>query len=581
MSGDERADTLVDERELAAALRGLRADPADFRAAVERRIREAETKAREAGAAGPDGSELRADASWWRRAAGWLPPELVPGALAAGGAKLSWKVLFGLLALPALTFAMLVTPIVLALQSLGSQADERRKERAAVVRGWWLDHKQAALVTLVVLGVLFVRAPAGAGAALLLVSTGVLAMLLVRLRAAGFGRREDVARHCASLLVSLMIWMTMFGGPWKQLFPSGRSQHFATFALMAGGAVCAATALRANHRTLWSLVTRSKTADALLLLQVAVFAPLSVMSMWAGVADLAHVDLVQNIEQLRPPRDDAWDQARKAIAHLHRTGVDPDLTGLREHWLRAREEDVHDHLESFLAAGIELGFVDEETRESLADARRWWLDLEGPIPGGSLREHAGLLALVRSKTLTPAERERLGQRLLASRDSGPNLWVFERLATVANLLDELGLHDQADGLLPDAHALLRRYWVYADGPFWSNSGFTAPPLPTDTIGFDPSTVGAIELMCRFGAPSEIDLPSLRRALRHYERGLPWQRPGSYLSPSRLALSELEHELLSHRSWLATLGENVVLLALFVLSIFCVVATLRAPREPLV
>ncbi len=112
MSAEERADALIDERELATALRGLRAEPDAFRAAVERRIREKEAKA--AGA----GPEVRStDDSWWRRAAAWLPSEIVPASLAATGAKLSWKVLFGLLVLPALGLKFTL-PVLLPDQNL-------------------------------------------------------------------------------------------------------------------------------------------------------------------------------------------------------------------------------------------------------------------------------------------------------------------------------------------------------------------------------------------------------------------------------------------------------------------------------
>ena len=69
MSAEDRTDALIDERELAEALRGLRPERDAFRARVERRIREGEARH---DAQAPEASEARAaDGTWWRRAAAW------------------------------------------------------------------------------------------------------------------------------------------------------------------------------------------------------------------------------------------------------------------------------------------------------------------------------------------------------------------------------------------------------------------------------------------------------------------------------------------------------------------------------
>lgn len=114
---------------------------------------------------------------------------------------------------------------------------------------------------------------------------------------------------------------------------------------------------------------------------------------------------------------------------------------------------------------------------------------------------------------------------------------------------------------------------------FNDAGFAAPPLQPSDGGYPPDILDAIDLMRRFGVPAEIDLASVRRSLLEPLRRARWRRLPQHQWQARLALSELEDELLPPRGWLATLGENVVLLALFVLSTFCVVATLRAPREP--
>lgn len=588
MSAEERADPLIDERELAAALRGLRPDRDVFRAGVERRVREAAPEP-EAGEATHDARELRAaDSAWWRRAAAWLPGELVPGSLAATGAKLSWKALPGLLALPALTFAMLVAPVYLALRTLGSASGERAQERLDAVRAWWREHRRAALVTLAVIGLLFLRQPTSAGMALLLVSTGVLALLLARLRAAGFGTRADVARHCAHLLLAFAVWLAMFGGPWRALFPGDRSAKLAFFVLALGAIVCTWAGLRESHPTLWHLVTRSNGGDAVLLLVMVLLPPWSAGVLWSafsGPTGLA--DQARQVERMQAHEFEGWNLARKTTAWLRHEGAEPELARLRAHW-RARRAEGDERMAGFLAAGIDLGFVEPDELVGLASGARALLGEEGPIQGASLRERADLLALVRAGILAGesrgrAERDQLARRLLASKDAGPQPWALERLATVASLLDELDLGGLADGLRGDAHALLRESWLPPKRFFGrGTAGFFVRRWQANERPFVAHTHDAIDLMLRFGVPAEIDLAAVARGLersgrqpftRDEQAAIPWE--------AALALAQLERGLLPEASLLERVSANRVLLAMLVLASFCVVATLRAPREPFV
>jgi len=113
---------LIDEDELVEALGGLRVDPDDFRAAVERRIREAEARAE--------------SPRWLREAAAFLPLELLPRSLAGSASGLTWKALPGLLVMPALTLAMLLLPFAMAFSSLTGQTDVRLGLRREAVRAW-------------------------------------------------------------------------------------------------------------------------------------------------------------------------------------------------------------------------------------------------------------------------------------------------------------------------------------------------------------------------------------------------------------------------------------------------------------
>src|SRR5688572_12664146 len=506
MSAGDKGEALIDERELAAALRGLRVAPEDFRAAVERRLREAEAESAKRNPS-DERTALAAAGGWWRRAAAWLPAELVPTSLAGAGAKLSWKALPGLLALPALTFAMVVLPVFLAFQTLGSRGGERAEERLAIVRGWWRQHRRAALFTLAVIGLVFLLEPASAGVALLLVSTGVLAVLLARLRAAGFGRRADVARHCANLLFALSLWMAMLGEPWQALFPDERATKLGFGVLALGSLVCAALSLGARYASLWQLLKRAGAGDAALLVQVVVFTPWSALVVWDGLTGFpSKIDRVQAVELLRP-RGNQWEEARKSVAWMRHEGLAPDLAGLRAHWLQHRSTGVETD-DVFLAAGVDLGFVEEQELALVAAEARALLREDGPLRGASLRERADLLALVRHGTLTEAEREHLARRLLASRDAGATPWVIERLGTVAALLDELGLPQLADELRPDAHALLAESWVADDALAELPSrrpGFFARRWQPGDESFHRHTHDALDLMLRFGVPEGIDL----------------------------------------------------------------------------
>jgi hypothetical protein len=575
MSAEERADALIDERELAEALRGLRPDPADFRAGVERRLRAAQEACD--GARAPGAGELRAaDGAWWRRAAAWLPAELVPGALAGAGAKLSWKALPGLIALPALTFAMLVLPLYLALATFGAESGPHAQRRLAAVGAWWRERKSVALVVLALIGLLFLYEPASAGVALLLVSTGVLALLLARLRAEGFGRRSDVGRHCAHLLFGLAFWLALFGGAWRALFPDDRAARLGFCVLALGAVVCAWAALREEYRSPWHLVTRCNGGDAMLLFVLILMPFWSVVTLWSSFASRPGLaGQARHVAELRPDGHDDWDYTRRAVRWLRSTGTEPDLAGLRAHWLARRSIDLA--TAGFVSAGIDLGFVENEELAALAAGARELLSEEGPIPGASLRERGDLLALVRVGNLSAEERDALARRLLASRDAGAQPWRLQRLATVADLLDELDRAELADGLRAEAHALLMECWVPPGRFSGRGAGFIARPWQPRADPFVPHTHDALDLMRRFGAPGEIDLRAVARGLERDGRSrgdatrFQWE--------ARLARAELERDFLPRPGPLARLSAHSTLFALLVLAGFCVAATLRAPREP--
>lgn len=576
MSAEDRTDALIDERELAEALRGLRPERDAFRARVERRIREGEARH---DAQAPEASEARAaDGTWWRRAAAWLPGEVVPGAVAGAGAKLSWKALPGLIALPALAFAMMVMPVYLALLTVGQQSGSQAEARLAAVRGWWREHRRAGLAVLALIGIVFLVEPASAGVALLLVSTGVLALLLARLRAAGFGRRADVARHCAHLLVALALWMAMFGGPWHSLLPSDRSSKLGFCVLALSAVVCALVALREDYSTPWRMLTRSNGGDAALLFLAVLLPVVSIGQLWSSFVDAPEPeDRARHLDRLLQPNDfESWDFARKSAAYLRSQGVEPDLAWLRAHWHERRSRD--EQKAGFLAAGIDLGFVEQAELDALATDARALLQEQGPIRSASLRERADLLALVRAESLTEQERDELAERLLASRDAGEQPWTLQRMATVGTLLDELGRAGLADGLREDAHALLRKCWV-PPGRFSDEAGFIAFLSPSDRQPFVPHTHDAIDLMLRFGAPEEIDLRAMARRLERERRRWPGYDRADLEWEADLAFAKLERGLLPEMGPLGLLSANRVLLALVALAAFCVAATLRAPRAP--
>ncbi len=573
MSGEE---TLVDERELAAALRGLAPERAAFREAVERRLRAVE--ATDEGNRGA--RELRAaDGAWWRRAAAWLPAELAPGAVAGAGAKLSWKALPGLVVLPAVTFAMLVAPVVFALQSFSSQ-DGPGRERLAAVSSWWRAHRRAGFVTLALLALLFLFEPASAGMALLLVSTGVLALLLARLKAAGFGQRAEVGSRAATLLLVLAVWMGGFTGPWRALFPSERAWQLGFCVLALGAAVCALLALHARYGTPWRALTRSGARDAVLSIAVVLLVPWSAVLLWSAfTVPLRHADHVQQLEASRPGDLATWEQARRATAWYRTLGLEPDLAGLRAHWESRRATDEA-RMPGFLAAGIDLGFVAPAELATIAAEGRALLHEDGPVRGASLRERADLLALVRSGELTEPERAQLAARLVASHEASTAPWVLARLVTVAGLLDELGRRDLADGLRPAAHRILAQTWVRGHGLFFRRAGFLAPSGAAGTFAYPPHTHDALDLMLRFGVPPGIELGDVAHGLQDSAlRRLPWAERRALEDEADLALSKLEGGLLPRTGPLRRIGAHRVLLALAVLVGFCVLATLRAPRAP--
>lgn len=591
MSPREHVD-LVPAEELYGLFAPHRPERAAFRAGIERRVaaRAAGRGDGEADENEPDVAEEPAHASFWRRAAAWLP--LDPQGAALGGASvakaLGGKVLPAALALPALVLATAFGGFAAAARSLRrSKADaapvDHDARRLLWKRGSQTNRTvgpKAALPLLIQFG-----APAAflvtwlldRGLAidlLTLVLVLSMAALCVSVRSfarAGLLTRPDVTRLTVALQLAVL------GGCFLWLHSlrvaddaSDVGMGWGASVLVAGIVAC----LLAGGQRKRASVALALGLGVTLLLNTPGVTRSSPSSLRAQLADL----------ELEPQDLARWEDAAAIHGALRAVGARiPDLADARERIARAMrsEQSLHPLV---LTAAWRMGLVGDADWRAHAARRLEAYTLDELQRDGRLSPtpyYQYLIPmLLAARQLTPEERERVTHTVLACWPEEGAHGALERALACVRMLDALGRGDLVARQQGRTLALLRDCWISGEGArlFAKVGGFTSNPDKFVT-SFDDQTLYGVELMARFGVPAGIDLWLLRSHLRRESHGQPLFLE---LSPElqavpRASLLRLREEIgMPPRSWLAALLAERVLLATLLVVLLCLGAIRLAP-----
>jgi hypothetical protein len=585
----EADSELLDEALLRRAFKQRRVEPRAFREAVERKIAERE-KQRAA-----DDQRIHsaiAASPLLRRAAGILPPGLLPDTAIAAGVGASakwavWKSLVAVIAFPATVLAMLVATFVVGVRSVGALqggggGELRDGTRAALARAemarWW--RKQSVGVCLI-WGLAFYLLMSGRAFELvmgILVASMVLLVLLLReLSRVQLASRAQVGQLCGRMLVSICLYVGIGAqnAVWEPLGSYGVLWILAgllvfSVACSALGTRVEAHALTSNRWRRWTPLYGALAVSVLLVIGT-------------DVRGVAPRDLAQYAAQLAASNDSRPDlpQLASVVDCLKRNGYGaPDLSAARTAFAARLANDELDAGD--LDAATRLGWIGRTEWEALKP--RWidlqvqnWLDGTG---SGHPFKHMNyaLRGLVLLGNLAPADRERAVERVLAEWPTGTESFDLSAMRDVCDSLDIMGRLDALESKRAEVLRTLESCWVKSARRRAHEGGFSDYPKRFPLSQAEP-TYAAVELMIRFGVPAEIDLKSVRKyLLTATEHGLIGHRFRDYDLPAAMALLDLEKHLPVPELSVADVAPGLsILIGSALLVVFCLYATLRAPR----
>ncbi len=521
------------EELLRDALRPNRPDPSAFKRAVEEKLakREAEREAK------------IGDGGWLSQAAGILPlgllePTLLSGTAVAAGKKLGLKSAGAMMALPALSLAMLGVAFfgglraTMRLNPSGGTQDDAARASAE----WWRVHRIHAIVTLVILGVLAVTQPAEALLAVLLVSMLTVASLLATLSRSGAATRARVGNFTTSFLGILLVLIACFPG-----FAAGvRTVHVSSYwiplVLIAGHFACHFAGTWSCH---WSARRKRWTAIA----PPAVMG-LVVAGIVTGAQPPSEAQMVAFVEtfDVAFKNSSKWQSFGTVCEWLASRNVAFDAAPARrrveEAWRASANENhlIKDDLSPYsLWAAVHADAISDELWSAIADEAegRMRYRMEFPITAPR-QEYGRLVALIRRGALTDEQRDAIAERALAAWPATRNsphrpaleVGVLEKMDRLADLLELIDRPISSDEHRVEAHAALTHFWLGRleerpyPGPF-VEAEHQLEPSSASLFGGRPSdfsfvgpTHNAVNLMLRFGIPEAIDLDRVHAFLEH-------------------------------------------------------------------
>jgi len=583
MSTPERGG--VSEAELLELFRRRRPEADQFRAGVERRLRERAQEAQEERAQRSEPRNLRAESV--RRAAALVALDPAgPGAtpLALG------KMLSAALLVPFLLVALHVVSFLAGARelrrSIGTALPVRGEPKSSSVRlgeGSRSLKLGALLVGLLQTGgALFVLLPALGGqswaldglALLFVVAAAGLVLSVRGFAESGWLTPKQVTGLVTTLLIALFAGVFLWIGP-LNVPDSDSAFGFGASAgvVLAGTLLCP---LLARRRSLPHVLGASAWVLGLLLFLNPI-----------GCTFSTPASIARQIEALELGQGElkGWKEAGLAQAVLRDLGHEaPQLTEARARLEQALEagENLHPIVWS---AADELGLVSTDMWRTLAaqgsEGRKLDTLLRIPgklnLPDYNEYQFAMLLA---ARPLSAEQHAHLLARVEASwPESGTHAPLAAALFCV-RLLDRLGAPERAEARRAQVHELLRAHWIRGDRvvPFRQLGGFTTDPRQFQT-SLEGPTLDALLLMQRLGVPAEIDLCLVRSYLRSTSRAFPLlfeMFPYLHLD-TRAGLLLIEEGLaLPPRGWLATLlGERLLIAALLIVAL-CALAVRLTP-----
>jgi hypothetical protein len=580
----EADSELLDEALLRKAFKQRRVEPRAFREAVERKIAERE-KQRAA-----DDQRIKsvvADSPMLRRAAAILPPGFIPdtaiAASAGSAAKWAfWKSVPALVAFPAAVLAMLVTTFVVGLRSVAAlqgRGDVREGAGEALARAelgrWWKKQTVGVCLVLALAFYLLVSERAfELVMAILVVSMLLLVYLLRELSRVELASRAQVGQLCGRMLLSTYVYggMAARHAVWEPLGSYGAiwiliGLLLSALACWAIGSTADKHARTRRHRRRWT-----PFYAVLGLLVVSVFS-----TDVHGVAPRDLVNYASHLATSNGSRD--LPELANVVECLKRNGyAEPDLTAARTAFAARLADDID---AGDLDAATRLGWIGRTEWEALKP--RWidsqvrnWLEGTGPDHPFKHMNYA-LRGWVLLDKLTLEDRERVVRRILAEWPAGSKAFELTEMLDVCDSLDIVGRSNALETKRADVLHALESCWVKSAHSLRHEGGFTdAPDLESS---FPEPTRAAVALMIRFGVPAEIDLKRVRTYLVTETKHVFFRHSiEPYDLPAAIALLDLEKHLPVPELSVADLLPGLsILIGSALLVVFCLYATLRAPR----
>jgi hypothetical protein len=580
------------EAELLELFEPHRPDPQAFREGVQKRIAKlrGERGDRENGdePESPNGErdeklESRQAPAWVRKVASFFPPDF--GALLLSSGK-GWS---AALLLPALTLGALFGAFFMGKRSIARSVREAAPAPAPPPRGeseaprnlaQRVGSLMAGSISVLLYVLLWFEGDSASVSVvdvfLLLLLSSILAVT-VQIRGAsraGMLDRDTVLGVCGGVL------STMGFGCWFLVFPPHHAWNSESV-LGAHAAIAVIIVASFALALRFTDISRLRAISHLAMsgLWFAAFVPVFTLSTPGDIRSFAES------QPLDASHWNAWDEVASSVEALRGTGAhDPDLAPMREELERAIR-DGRSVPYVVWTAGARTDTIDREHWRLLADRPehaqrlRALLEEDGPLLWRADDDYA-LTMLLATRELSDDERTRLTERVVLSWPGPEHLDPLARMKQCVRWFDVLERSELAEDRRAEVHEVLSRCWVRdSERQGESSGGFRKNDHREVSV---ETTVDAVELIARFGAPSEIDLLRVRGSLRSHaaRKGLFSDDDPVRKAPARAALLRLEGQIgLPERSWFEAILAERLLIGVLLLVALCWTAVGSAPPGP--
>lgn len=583
---------LVSESDLRAALRPHRVDTDEFTNRVQSRI--------EAGEAWLVKERLETASPLLKVAAAFIPwPILSSSNIAGSGVKLSSltisQKLLGYIALPAISLFVLIGAAFFSARKIRNIQKENlteirdASEMQAAVKQWWANYKWTAIPVYTAVIILPMIGSTWLLFLLLLASFGLLLCFLSSVTRYHAGNRLMIAQSC-------LLGLGFLGQTMTNPFTGLRDIHFVDQKLISvvfylGTLLLLPIVIYCkNHlensgtpeTTESSRSTEHTTSRQLWIGGTVYFSVVIALLVWFTnpiLRPATPARILQHVEAFEVGRYPfiSWQNWEIPASWTTDEGLNPNLSRARK-VLQHEIDTNQDQLTFILGSAFRTGIVPpdeierlpnlELNRLSLLPLRR----LESPGRIFSLNQSAWVFyALDQTGQLTPADRDYLEQRLLATLDSsvGETANVLETALRVTQLLEVIERPIDRDKYRPQVHDWLLKFHSNQTHFFQIAGGFEQYKDGSATL---ETTSHAVELMQIYGVPENLDLNKVRSFLRPL-----YFRPSDDKWTAAVTLRRLNNlPGVTQPTWLEWMYYERSLLTAILLVALCLYATLSSP-----